>query len=355
MMAALVMIVLIGFAGLAIDASYLYFQKRRVQTAADAGAMGGAQELLHGSAAAVGVAARKDTALNRFPDGTNNIAVTVNNPPVSGPRAGNSGFVEVIVSQTRPTWFAKVFGQNDATVRARAVAGVTDSMGCVYALNRDTSNQNNGIFLNGTTNSTFNCGVYSNANLRTVGGGCLVTPEASYSGSYSNSNASDPNCGPAVTGHGLPSDDPMDGRYTLPATSPCAFNNYKVTNGVAVTLTPGIYCGGIEIGGSVPTATFSPGTYVLVGGGLKLGSGVNATGAGVTFYNTYPGTNVNQYGPMIINTSGTVSFSAPTSGTNKALLFYQDPRVTWRSNNGSTITAGSNSQFEASSIFLLRI
>jgi len=182
--------------------------------------------------------------------------------------------------------------------------------------------------------------------VRAVGGGCLVTPEASYSGSYQNSNASDPNCGPAVTGHGLPSDDPMDGRYTLPATSPCAFNNYKVTNGAAVTLTPGIYCGGIEIGGSVPTATFSPGTYVLVGGGLKLGSGVNATGAGVTFYNTYPGTNVNQYGPMIINTSGTVSFSAPTSGANKALLFYQDPRVAWRSNNGSTVTASSNSQFE---------
>jgi hypothetical protein len=219
-------------------------------------------------------------------------------------------------------------------------------MGCVYALNRDSSQQNNGIFVNGTTDSMFNCGVYSNANFRAVGGGCIVAPEVSYSGTYSNSNASDPNCGPAETGHGLPAADPMAGRYTLPAVSPCAFNNYKETSGGAVTLTPGIYCGGIEIGGSVATATFTAGTYVLVGGGLKIGSGVSATGTGVTFFNTIPGTNTNQYSPIIINTSGTISFSAPTSGSNKALLFYQDPRVEWRSNNGSSITASSTSQFE---------
>jgi hypothetical protein len=219
-------------------------------------------------------------------------------------------------------------------------------MGCVYALNRDTSQQNNGIFANGTTDSTFNCGVFSNANFRTVGGGCIVAPEASYTGTYSNSSSSDSDCGPAEVGHGLPVADPMEGRYTLPATSPCAFNNYKVTSGPEITLVPGIYCGGIEIGGSVPTATFTAGTYVLVGGGLKIGSGVNATGTGVTFFNTIPGTNTNLYRPILINTSGTVNFSAPTSGDNKALLFYQDPRVGWRANNGSSISTSSTSQFE---------
>ena len=59
---------------------------------------------------------------------------------------------------------------------------------------------------------------------------------------------------------------------------------------------------------------------------MKIGSSANATGTGVTFFNTYPGTQMNKYDGMRISTSGTVSFTAPTTGSNKALLFYQDPR-----------------------------
>ena len=160
---------------------------------------------------------------------------------------------------------------------------------------------------------------------------------ASYSGTYSNSNGRDPNCGPDSVGHGIPVVDPLIGRYTIPRLRR-EFNNYKQTGG-ALVLTPGVYCGGIDIGGSVTTATFSPGTYVLVGGGMKIGSSANATGAGVTFFNTYPGTQTNKYDGIRISTSGSVSFTAPTTGSNKALLFYQDPTVPWSSSNGSQITA----------------
>jgi hypothetical protein len=55
---------------------------------------------------------------------------------------------------------------------------------------------------------------------------------------------------------------------------------------------------------------------------------------------------MNKYEGITINTSGTVSLTAPTTGTYKALLFYQDPRVTWASNNGSTLTASSTSVFQ---------
>ena len=345
-MVSVLAMTIVAFMGLAFDSSYFYYEKRRVQTAADAGALAGAQELHRGSTTTITDAARKDTALNRYTHQVNGVDVTVNHPPASGSHVGNMKFVEVIVSRPRPTWFIKMFGVSSATVRARAVAGLVDAAGCVYALNRDTSNSNNGIFANGTTNSTFGCGVYSNANFRTVGGGCVVAPTASYSGTYSNSSSSDANCGPEEIGQGVPSADPLAGRYTIPATSPCAYNNFKRTSGGAVTLTPGIYCGGIEIGGSVPSATFTAGTYVLVGGGLKIGSGASATGTGVTFFNTYPGTQMNKYEGMTINTSGTVSFTAPTTGTYKALLFYQDPRVVWASNNGTSITASSTSMFQ---------
>ena len=137
----------------------IVLRKRRVQSAADAGAIAGAQELLRGNTSSVTAAAKKDTSLNRYTDGSGDVVVTVNNPPASGARVGNSKFVEVIVSRPRPTWFMRAMGISSANVRARAVAGLADSTGCAYALNRDTSNSNNGIFVNGTTSSAFDCGV----------------------------------------------------------------------------------------------------------------------------------------------------------------------------------------------------
>ena len=139
--------ILIAFLGLAFDAAFLYFEKRRVQTAADAGAIAGAQELLRGSTSTVTTAAQKDSSLNRFTNGQNGTTVTVNHPPASGPSAGNSDFVEVIVSKAESAWFMRVLGATSSTVTARAVAGLSDSSGCMYALNRDTSNVNNGVFV----------------------------------------------------------------------------------------------------------------------------------------------------------------------------------------------------------------
>ena len=54
---------------------------------------------------------------------------------------------------------------------------------------------------------------------------------------------------------------------------------------------------------------------------MRIGSGVNATGAGVTFFNTYPGTQMSKYDSIKIDTSGTVNFSAPTSGSTKRSCF----------------------------------
>jgi Flp pilus assembly protein TadG len=339
--AALVMMVLFGFMGLSLDVSYLYFHRRRMQTAADAAAIAAAQELLRGNASAVTASAQNDSALNGFTNGSDRITVAVSRPPVHSAHAGNNQFVEVTVSQPQTTWFLHAVGASNITVTAHSVAGLGGADACVYALNRDTGNPNNGFFVNGTTNSTFNCGVYSNAHFRSVGGACVVATNVSYTGDYTNSS----NC-TQMHDRGVPVVDPMAGRFTMPATSPCDYTNYKKTNGPAVVLTPGVYCGGIDIGGSVPSATFAAGTYVLVGGGLKLRAGVTVFGTETTFFNTFPGTNSNQYGPISINGTGTVNLTAPVSGAYKALLFYQDPRVPWAANNGSTIAGGANSVFQ---------
>jgi hypothetical protein len=337
--------VLCGFLGLSLDASLLYFHKRRMQTAADAGAYAGALEKLRGSSTGVTSSAKNDTSLNGFTDGTNGVVVAVNSPPTSGAKAGDANFVEVIISQPQSTWFMRALNVTTASVAARAVAGIGNTgNGCVYALNRDSSNSNNGFSANGTTDSTFSCGVFSNSNFRSVGGACVVTPTVSYVGTYDNHNA-EGSCGPEGITQGVPIVDPLKSRYSIPGYSGCDQNNFKITSGTTVHISPGVYCGGISIGGTVANVIFDPGTYVLVGGGMDVNGSVSVTGADVTFFNTYPGTQTNKYSGVGINGSGTVTLTAPTSGQYAGLLFYQDPRVAWSASNGSVIAGGANSVY----------
>src|SRR5690242_16537754 len=85
--------VLVGMAGLGVEAGLWYRTKRAEQTAADAAAIAGALELLHSNKSNMVAAARSDSALNGYPNSSPN-TVTVNNPPQSGPNAGQASAVE---------------------------------------------------------------------------------------------------------------------------------------------------------------------------------------------------------------------------------------------------------------------
>lgn len=338
---AVTIVVVFAFAGFALDAAYMYLHKRNMQTAADAGAYAGALELMRGNTD-VTSAAQNDTALNGFTNGSNGVSVTVNNPPASGGESGNTNFVEVIVSHAQSTWFMRILNFNSITVAARSVAGVGNTgNGCVYALNPDISKTDNGFFANGTTNSSFSCGVYSNSNFRAVGGACVVTPNVNFTGSY-NDDAT--GCGPSGRTTGVQVLDPLKNKFSIPSYSTCTATNFKVTTGTTVTIPAGTYCGGISISGSVTNVVFSPGSFILVDGGLSINGSVNVSGTGVTFFDTY--SKMSKFGAITINGSGTVTLSAPTSGTYKGLLFYQDPTVTWSSSNGSIIAGGATSAYD---------
>ena len=100
---ALSMFFLMGFAGLAIDVGFFRYVKRLAQNAADAGAVGAAMAMANAESAET--SGRVDAAKNGFPHGQDNITVDVNNPPSMGAFAGKAGYVEVIVTQPRSTFF----------------------------------------------------------------------------------------------------------------------------------------------------------------------------------------------------------------------------------------------------------
>ena len=372
--ATLASFVLFGFMGLSLDAGYMYYQKRRMQTAADAGAIAGAQELLRNASASfatVQSAAQKDTSFNGFANG-GDITVTVNMPPVNGSQAGVNGFVEVIIGQPQPTTFMQVLNINSATVMARAVAGMTNGRGCIYSLqqNPGSTNTQYGFTINGNTQVNMNCGVYSNSNFSAVGGGCLSSNNINYvnTGGYTN-HCGTPNLQPAG-----PVADPMVNMFptaaaTIATKDTCTSASPPLTTHInppnkgfeptpGVPIQPGVYCQGIHV---TANAVFLPGNYVIVGGvGLDLNlSGATVTGppaaaallgAGVTFFMTYPGTNTAGYVPVNISGNGTAQFSAPTAvgAPFRGLLFYQDPTIpgTGAQNMTSVITGGSGSVYQ---------
>jgi uncharacterized membrane protein len=75
---ATMLIVIMGFTGMAVDVGYLQWQKRMAQAAADSAVMGALREIELGNTDLV-AAGRNDAGLNGFVHGQNGVTVTINN------------------------------------------------------------------------------------------------------------------------------------------------------------------------------------------------------------------------------------------------------------------------------------
>ena len=140
-MTAFMLIVLMGFVGLAIDVGSHYHHKRVLQTAADAGAFQGGYELHRGSTSLITSAARTGTAENGYTNGTDGVVVEVYNPPVTGYYVGDPAAVEVVVSQPSPITFMRMFGFTPPTIPARAVTWAgANSKNCIHVLEETEEN-----------------------------------------------------------------------------------------------------------------------------------------------------------------------------------------------------------------------
>lgn len=295
---------LLGCIGLAIDAGYLQLLKIRMQTAADAAAIGGAQEYRMNGSAAVTAAAQGDAALNGFTNGTKSVSVTVNSPPLSGFSTGDPMAVEVIISQPTGTFFMSVLGLTSATVRARSVARLPTVTSCVMATDPAASGA---LTLSGGAIVTTGCGVAADSTspsaLSLTGGSQLTAAAVTVAGNYSLSGGS--TVSPPPIQGGAP--DPLF-YVQPPAVGACDFKNYNASGKGTTYMVPGVYCGGITVEGNA-TVSLAPGTYILLGDGMTLKGGAIMAGTGVTFYNTFDSTH--PYGAININGGAIVTLSAP--------------------------------------------
>lgn len=318
-MGALCFTILLGFAGLAAETGMMFTAQQSAQTAADSAAITGAQETLYGDVVA---AAKADAAQNGYTDGQNNVTVTVNNPPLSGPNVNNANkarIVEVIVSKKEPTLFMGFLGKSSMTVSARSVAMLGTTQNCVYALNTSGTDLN---LSNGASVTMNACNLYGNSSsssdMSVTGGASLTAAGINLVGNYVVSNGGSESA--TVNTGTVAVSDPL--AYLTPPTynsSSCVadpnyggggtFKNVGASGGGTICYKSLTIANGA-------TVTLNPGVYVIQGA-FTVAGGSTVSGTGVTFY--FP-----VGGSFSISNGINFSLIAPTSGTYNGILIYQD-------------------------------
>jgi Flp pilus assembly protein TadG len=241
------------------------------------------------------------------------------------------------VSAEISTNFLGIMGINKINVGVSAIASVgsTGSYYCVMALNQTArpglqltgnasititapkcvmqvnSNSFDAVDLNGNTNiqSIENCFV---GGTRTVGNSSI-------------SPAPDATCSP------IP--DPF-ASYPRPPVGQCDYTNYKLSGNKNATLSPGVYCGGMNFSGPV-NVTFSPGLFIIKDGVVSENGG-SFTGQGVSFFLTGSGA------AMQLSGQADWHIVAPTDGPLPGFAIFLDP-------NGPTGLPASSSSLSGQS------
>jgi hypothetical protein len=365
--------------GLAADLGWSYFTKMQLQTAADAAASSAAVFAYNNgvnsdncatlacpvsytcagvSPATTAVQAGCLYAMADAPAGSTITMIESDSTHGTSGLTGNTPgmWIKATVTTSNHNLFLYWSGFHTASVLGQAVGGFTTIQpgGCVYALSPTATY---GVSVTGSSGiTTSGCGVNiasSSATALNVTGSSHVT--ANNGGKIVISCASCTN----ITGTSTatptpyvvaPVTDPLSSLQP-PSFSGCTHNtasgtstetNYSLGNGNTATRGPGVYCGGITVGGSA-TLTLTAGTYIMNGGGFNVGNSgiVNAT-AGVFIYNTATGGHT--AGGVSIGGSATVNLVAPSSGTYEGIAFFQDrllPNAASIANSGTGNITGT--------------
>ena len=185
---AFLMIGLIAIMGLSIDGGGLLLLRRDTQNAVDAAIVAAAYarctdgDVIH--------AATEAAARNGYVDGVDGDTVAVNSPPLSGAKAGDSDYVEVIITAEKEKYFIQIVYEGPLEVTTRAVGYCYDpwsifrekaifagSDECGFSVN----NSGSGITITG--------GIHSNDDIALTGSDINVKGEVTAAGGINASGS----------------------------------------------------------------------------------------------------------------------------------------------------------------------
>lgn len=328
-LAAISFPIILGMAGLGTDAGLWMAEKRKLQAAADAAAMAAGWELMQETPEYMDTSALREALRNGYTnDGTMTLATRDSNEGV---------IVSANIRQDVEAYFSKLVFSNSVRVNITAESLVTGVEGdfCVLSLDESASaamtTQGSvelqmpscGIAVNSSHNNALSIGGNVNINvdnIRIVGSHSVSGNSATLDYNYLREGR-----------------DPLEDPYAeleVPEYNGCDESNTHLS--ADATLSPGVYCGGIQITGT-NTVEFEPGVYILDRGDFNVSGNGALIGEGVTFILTGNGPH---YASMDITGGREINFSAPESGEDWAgIVFFQDPNAPA---NGTNKLTGSN-------------
>lgn len=314
---AVAVVILFGFAALAIDGSMVFSDRRKAQNAADTAALAGALAYSRGND--ITSAAQSRATSNGYDGGAmNDVTITITDAP-SGVCPTNAGKdITVDILSNVKTTFARVIGYTQLT---NTVTATTRSCGSYYG----SPFNGNAIVSLATSGTGFDA--HGTPDFSITGGGIFVN----------SSSSSAATCGgaagvtaPSVTAVGGTS---MSGCYTGPTPTTGAtqlsysdyaglFPRQPACNGTA-TLSGGKWQPQSGADGSKVTwtgdADFASGLFCVTNSPGSFHGAI--TGTGVTFYMTSSTFSIK------LNGGGGIEASAPTTGEYKGVLIYLAPQV----------------------------
>lgn len=340
--AAVCLPLLVGAAGLAVDTTQWTYWRRQLQREADSAALAGA----------FAKAQSKDpvVAANSDLSRTNTILLSgpadIHSAPTAGAFIGNSQAVRVSLTTSQRLPFSGSFMLATPAISASATAAVVSNGDyCALALSPTTASA--GIKMQGSASLNFGCGLATNsqaANAVTAGGSSSITatPVSAVGGLTASNNYVG---GTQLLPYSLPQPDPF---ANLPTPSPSGCQS-QVTVGpnTTQTLSPGCYSG-MNLKGTV---TLNPGTYYIDGGSFSVGSQAIVAGDGVTIILTSSSaaSSPSLIATLNVNGGATLQLTAPTSGTYKGILFYQDRRAL--DSGADTLNGNASSKLQGALYF----
>ncbi|MFN3370222.1 MAG: pilus assembly protein TadG-related protein [Sphingomonadaceae bacterium] len=333
---------LIGSVGLGVDTVQWTMAKRLMQRQADSAALAGAYGIAQGQS----VTAAVNSDLSR------NARVVLTAPPViergpsRGPFAGDPSAVRVALSTVQNLPFTSLFVPDGVTINVEATAAVAQQGDyCALAL-EDQSVV--GITMSGNTTVDFRCGMATNSRASNAvdasGSATIFATPIQAVGGLSPSNAY--KMPTTLIPYAIPQRDPL---AELP--NPTGFGapqNGTVNSNQTRTLNPGTY-NGMNIRG---TAILNPGVYLIDGGEFRVNAQATVRGENVTIVLTSQtaASNPGSIATVTINGGATMDLTAPTTGTYKGVLFYQDRRAT-NASQTNKINGNSSSRFQGAIYF----
>lgn len=330
--AGFAMPLIVGSAGLAVDTVQWALLKRQLQRAADSAALAGVYAQVQGgsqtAAQAVDYELNIGTPSNPVSRNATGVALTAANRAISYPTGASwTNPVRVVLTLNQIPSFSSMFIPSVEVAAGATAATIATGVYCVVSL---VNTNSTGITATGDGDINLGCGMITNstsltAAIATGSSEVYATPIAAVGAVQASNNWNGAELLPFTVAQNDPYAD-----LAVPPFSPCQGNANKldVPNKGLVdrSADTGTQCvSTMTVDG---TLKLGSATYVIDGGEFDLGSNADISCSGCTIILTNSDSSPTaDIGGLEMNAQAKTNMSAPTSGTYKGVLFYQDRRA----------------------------